>query len=72
MKCRGFKTEDGISVIACGSRLEVERCVCCGKSSGFQCDYPDPGRKSGTCDKLVCGECAKEVGFNLHHCPDHA
>lgn len=43
----------------------------CGRIAALQCDYPTPGRKSGTCDKHLCRSCGVAVGPDRDHCPEH-
>jgi hypothetical protein len=58
---------DDIKGIICTSK-KINVCKC-GHFADFQCDFPiGPGK---TCDLDLCEDCAKEVGKNLHVCPDH-
>jgi hypothetical protein len=43
----------------------------CGRVATLQCDYPDPKRKSGTCDRHVCRTCAVSVGPDRDYCQHH-
>lgn len=69
MPCYGFKTQHGTAII-CTGRQAKPRCRC-GKRSEFQCDFPAPGRQSGTCDKHLCKAHARVVGEDRHYCIDH-
>jgi len=72
MPCIPFQTKDGLRGFARVSRPRRRKCSCCGTAwSTLECDYPTPSRKSGTCDKPLCGKCAVSVGPNLDYCPDH-
>jgi hypothetical protein len=47
-------------------------CSCgCRRRATIQCDFPKPGRKSGTCDAWLCRGCAVSVGPDRDHCPEH-
>lgn len=52
------------------SRTRTPRCGC-GRPSAFQCDAPSK-RKSGTCDRHLCANCATEVAPVRHLCQVHA
>jgi hypothetical protein len=54
------------------SETRRKRCVHChDRWSTTLCDYPDPSRKSGTCDRPLCRQCAVPMGPNLDYCPHH-
>lgn len=46
------------------------RCQC-GRHAPLQCDWPVPERKSGTCDKPICSDCARHVADDVDYCPFH-
>ena len=48
--------------------------VCCDLPSTvqFQCDYPKPRRRSGSCDRVLCTRCTVVVGVDEHHCSTHS
>jgi hypothetical protein len=52
-------------------QMDVPRCSFCKRAEGDRlCDFDIGDGK--TCDARVCGRCAKRVGPNLDHCPNHA
>jgi hypothetical protein len=68
-----FTTPDGLTGFArVGNRPRV-RCSNkpCVRWAPLRCDFPTPTRKSGTCDKPLCKQCAVSVGEDLDHCPSH-
>lgn len=71
MVCRHVMLPEGRHAIVCGPRVR-QKCVGCGRTATLLCDYPMPERKSGTCDKPICGRCTTPVGENADHCPEHA
>jgi hypothetical protein len=56
--------------IVCSSRRFV-RCTFCQRRADIECDYPDKHRKSGTCDRRLCADHAREIGKDVHYCHDH-
>jgi len=44
----------------------------CTRTMEYLCDFPLAGAKAGkTCDRPLCGGCAKTMGSDLHYCPSH-
>lgn len=43
----------------------------CGQPATIQCDAPTK-RRSGTCDRHLCANCATEVGPDRHVCRERA
>jgi hypothetical protein len=64
--CRPVRLADGVKAIVC-TRGTRRRCVC-GRPATKLCDFPT-GR--GTCDKPLCGRCARPVGPDRDFCPNH-
>lgn len=50
---------------------DVPRCRFCRRAATVLCDWPDPTRKSRTCDRQLCRFCAVHVAGGKHRCPDH-
>ena len=76
MPCRTVRLPDGGVALVKMARVQPKICQSCGwRTARLQCDYPDPGRKSGTCDKYLCHDCAQTVrasdGTQVDFCPDH-
>lgn len=49
-------------------------CKFCGRDTvAFLCDYVIAYRtdKAITCDRGCCRRCARQIGPDLHHCPNH-
>jgi hypothetical protein len=44
----------------------------CGRRCEFECDFPIPRKKSGTCDAKLCGAHATRSGAEKDLCPPHA
>ncbi len=42
----------------------------CGEYAHLQCDWPEPVRQSGICEKAVCRKCARHVD-GKDFCPFH-
>lgn len=57
--------------IICGGRgrRRTAKCDYCSRTHSYLCDFPVKGGK--TCDAKICGECADEVGDDVHHCRIH-
>lgn len=74
MPCVPFQTKDGLRGIACTGRRGRRRCnnSPCIRWATLECDYPDGKRKSGTCDKPLCAECAVHFGEDTDFCPSHS
>jgi hypothetical protein len=71
MPCIPFQTKDGAMGIMC-MRGGRRRCSACKNAwADLECDYPEPKRKSGTCDKALCTSCRVKVGEDLDYCPHH-
>lgn len=51
--------------------LTVPGCRFCRRCAEFECDWPNPKRKSGTCDRKLCRFCAVHIAGGKQHCPDH-
>lgn len=72
MPCEPIKTPGGFGII-CSRGAPRKRCQDCGRlGAGYQCDAPDPARKSKTCDRYVCGQCSTPGGPNTDYCRAHA
>lgn len=68
--CEQIKLPDGNTVMICGGRSRRQFCAC-GREAVFLCDWKVSGRKSGTCDKPICGHHAQTVGAGKHLCQEH-
>lgn len=69
MPCTPFDI-DGMRGIVCTRGGRQKRCsVCNAPRAGVLCDFPIG--KGKTCDKPLCGRCAKSVAPGIDHCPDH-
>lgn len=72
MPCEHFKTPGGFAIL-CTRGAPRKRCYHCNRlGARYQCDGPAPERKSGTCDRYVCGQCATPDGPKRDYCRDHA
>jgi hypothetical protein len=70
MPCIPFTLPGGARGFVCTrSRQPAPKCSC-GSKARFQCDA-DAGIRSGRCDRYLCGNCATELGPDLHVCPKH-
>lgn len=67
MPCYMKDTPSG-RLFAC-SEVVSERCADCSWFADFACDYPVGDGK--TCDRLICGDHAREVAPGVHYCPGH-
>lgn len=58
----------------CGPRAPVPRCSVpsCGRPAEFECDYPIPRKKSGTCDARLCAAHRTEIAPGRDACPPHS
>lgn len=62
----------GTTMFVCGgSRRKNHNCDSCGRPGArIQCDYPvRRNGKMGTCDRWQCGQCATQVGPDVHYLP---
>lgn len=71
MTCHHVQLENGARAIICTSERK-KRCVQCGKPADLLCDWKVPSRRSGTCDKPICGNCTHSPAPDKDLCPDHA
>ena len=58
----------GSDVIACSRQPRRRRCHYCNAWATMECDFPAPGRRSGTCDRPICPAHATPVGKNRDYC----
>ena len=80
MPCRTIRLSDGRMVIACGPRIRrpsPRRCSACGqpetRCSIRLCDGAvTRGNTRGTCDVVLCTDCAVHVEPDLDYCRQHA
>lgn len=69
MPCQWVKLPGGgVAVVKYGA-LRRKRCRYCATDAAFLCDWPLETGK--TCDRLLCGTHAHEVGTGRHCCPEH-
>jgi len=68
--CERVPLPDGTSFIVCGMRSNRRYCAC-GRKAEILCDWKVEGKKSGTCDKPICAQHAKQVAPGKHLCPEH-
>jgi hypothetical protein len=68
--CEVVRTPNGGTAIVCYSR-RTRRCACDAKAP-LLCDWKTPARKSGTCDRPICGRCATSPAAGKDLCPEHA
>lgn len=61
MKCEKLKVDGGV-VFVCSRPRRHECQDCRAREARFQCDGQAPQRKSGTCDRWVCGQCKRGNG----------
>ena len=68
--CERVQLPGGQWAFVCGGHSR-KRCKC-GRRATLECDWKQPERKSGTCDKGICERCtvSPEPGKDL--CPTHA
>lgn len=73
------KTSDGkeFAVIACGPRGRTRKCAYCSRPSSKLCDFqvedknPTHGLETKTCDKPLCGQCARHSEPDTDVCRAH-
>lgn len=70
MTCEVVKLPNGETAIICGPRQRARRS--CGAPANRLCDFAQPQKASGTCDKPLCTNCAVSAGPDRDFCPDHA
>lgn len=70
MACVHVKLADGTMGIVCGVRVKRSFCAC-GRVGELLCDWKMKEKKSGTCDRPICKQCALEVGADKHLCKPH-
>lgn len=70
MPCVPFKSPDGSTGIMCFSR-RGQRCAC-GNAATKLCDWRVAEKRSGTCDKPLCGRCAISPAPEKDLCQAHA
>lgn len=81
MTCNTVKSKlsDGreVSMIVCGRgvREEVTTCFYCFKPNTKLCDFviapAAPGKNAVTCDRRLCGNCARTVDLDVDYCCVH-
>ena len=67
MACYPIIKEGSVVGHLCGDL--GDHCSECGFVAENLCDYPVGDGK--TCDRLLCDECSKQVGIDLHYCTTH-
>ncbi len=67
--CERRDLGNGQFVMVCGGRRRVEFCSC-GRVGKFLCDWKVPAKQSGTCDRPICEDHAKEVAPGKHLCQE--
>lgn len=70
MSCDVVTLPGGATAIVCSARRR-DRCAC-GRPGTLLCDWKVPKRRSGTCDKPICQECATSPAPGKDLCPSHA
>jgi hypothetical protein len=60
---------NGIMLVACSRSKRGPSCSYCSRPGTLLCDFPVQDGK--TCDKRLCGQCAKETGKDEHQCRIH-
>ncbi len=68
MPCTSVRLPGGGAAIVCTT---TPRCGC-GRSAPLLCDWKVPSKKSGTCDKPICSQCATSPAPGKDLCPTHA
>ena len=75
MTCETIRLSDGTTGIVCTrGRRRLPKCSVkgCRDEGVYQCDAPAPRKKSGTCDKHLCGEHRVSVRQGVDYCAEHA
>jgi hypothetical protein len=76
MTCETVKLPGGGVAIACTRGRRRPKCSepGCDAPSQFQCDAPVAGKKSGTCDRYMCGahRTPQRGQPGVDFCPEHA
>jgi hypothetical protein len=70
MPCKTIPLGDGYAIVCSRSRGRSSRLCGCGRIAPLVCDWPTPGRASGTCDKPVCNSCRRVIR-GKDACPFH-
>ena len=68
--CDELKLPGGLTVLVCLRGSKSKFCAC-GREARFVCDWKVRGSKSGTCDRLLCVQHAKQVAPLKQLCPEH-
>lgn len=69
MVCTPTRLPGGGVAIVC-STTRRRRCAC-GKPATLQCDWKVKTRRSGTCDRYVCEDCATRPAPDKDLCREH-
>jgi hypothetical protein len=75
MRGEWIRLPDGQAVHVCYSGSRGPKCQFCRNAATLECDYPigeTLGKQPITCDKKMCSSCARPVGPDRDHCPDHS
>lgn len=67
MTCEFLSLPGGGRAFVCGP---TKRCIC-GEKATLECDWKVQGKKSGTCDKRLCGRCTFSPRAGKDLCPEH-
>ena len=70
MACHHVDFGNGSGAIVC-DRTKPKQCAC-GRRATRLCDWKVDTRRSGTCDKPLCANCAFEPAPEKDLCSDHA
>lgn len=62
MTCETVRYRDGRVVHFCMRGTRTKKCRFCDNSGEFECDAPNPRKKSGHCDALMCSGCRTKIG----------
>src|SRR5579859_1367768 len=62
-------TPQRVTLCARWRKVGQRTCATCSAEAEFLCDNPAKRRKTGTCDRPICGRCALLVGPDRHLCP---
>lgn len=73
MPCQTVILPGGGRAILCFDRGRASKCSVegCDQPADYACDFPDPSRRSGTCDANLCEAHAVSKGPDLDWCPHH-